>query len=467
MHSFLHPKRKAPQRRSMDPFWGVSEVGPEWTDLVSMAAQTWQAAGALLLLKQPTGEQASYSHGETTSLEWQDDFESLEEGHLLVPDVQRDGAWGEHPVLRARGYRFLAATIIPAGDGEPCGSLWLFGDAPRTPGAWEQGALRLLRQQAAALRRLEEQIHARRNEESHYRTILESLVEGVVFVDPDARILACNRSAERILGLTQDQMAQQRAVDGRFTAIHEDGSPFSEDAHPSVRALRTGKPQLNVVQGIPAADGRTLWVSINAQPLQHPWEAKPHGAVVSLFDITRLKEVEARLRHEATRDPLTGLLSRRPFMEGLSAALKTAKRHGDPLCLAMGDLDHFKAVNDHFGHATGDQALALTGRVLTEELRGEDLAGRFGGDEFCILFSRSRPEEARACLERIRARLEREVLATDLGPCRLTATFGLAPLAGLSMSEQELFETADRALYQAKHLGRNRVESCEAVLKEA
>jgi diguanylate cyclase (GGDEF)-like protein/PAS domain S-box-containing protein len=442
----------------MDPFWSENEVGPEWADLVRMAAEAWGAPAALLRLSQPSGAHASFSHGCTNALEWVEEPGDENEEYLLVPDTRKDPRWVNHPALRVPGFCFLAAITIPSGDGESCGSLWIFGEEPRLPGPWERGALRLLRRQAMALRRLEEQIHTRRNEELHYRTILESLMEGVVFLDTGGHILACNPSAERILDLRQDQMTGRRSVDSRFTAIHEDGSPFPDDAHPSIRALLTGKPQMQVVQGIQSTEGRRVWISVNAQPLQHPWEEKPHGAVVSIFDITRMKEVEERLRKEATRDSLTGLYSRGHFMERLGVALKSAKRHGDSLCLAMADLDDFKSVNDRFGHQTGDQALSLMGRLLMEGLRGEDLAGRYGGDEFCILFPRSGLSEARACLERIRVRLSGEILESGGSPVCLTASFGVASMTSLVTGEEVLFQTADSALYRAKRPGRNRVE---------
>lgn len=458
MDVFENHRNAAPQRRSMDPFWSEAEASPRWAALVEMAAEAWEGSSVRLQLRLPTGSKVSFTHGTVLPMAWMEASSELIQDPLLVGDASLEPRWASHQALVDHGFRFLAAIPISASNGEVCGSVWITGIEPRVVGAWEAGALRLLRQQAAALLLLEEQTLARWNEETHYRTILDSLVEGVVFLDTDVRILACNPSAERILRLTQDQMTGRRAVDPRFKAIREDGSPFPEESHPSVRALRTGKPQLHVVQGILHPDGNVIWVSINAQPLIHPWEEKPHGVVVSIFDITRMKEVEERLRVEATRDELTGLWNRRHFLERLEVALKSAKRYGDPLCLARCDLDGFKAVNDNFGHAVGDRAIRLVGQVLREELRGEDLAGRYGGDEFCMLFPRSSAAQAQRCLERIRTRLEGESLAVGASICRITATFGIASLMSITESEKDLFAAADRALYQAKGLGGNRVE---------
>ncbi|HJW08948.1 MAG TPA: GGDEF domain-containing protein, partial [Holophagaceae bacterium] len=283
--------------------------------------------------------------------------------------------------------------------------------------------------------------------------------EGVVFMDRDARILACNPSAERILGWSESQLAGRASVDERLTAIHEDGSAYAVDAHPSIRTLRTGRPCVGVVQGLQNAEGQRTWISINAQPLQHPWEDKPHGVVVSFSDITRLKEAEARLLLEATHDALTGLRNRRHFVERLGAALKVAKRHGDPLSLCVCDLDAFKQVNDTHGHATGDAALQRMAALLREELRGEeDLPARLGGDEFVVLFPRSSAAQAAVSMERVRRRLQGEPIRTEAGAeLVLSGSFGIAQLAELTTGQEELFEDADRALYEAKRTGRNRV----------
>ncbi|HEU4951367.1 MAG TPA: sensor domain-containing diguanylate cyclase [Holophagaceae bacterium] len=458
MDTFLRNRRKAPQRRTMDARWAEAELDREWLAFLRLAARTWKADAAALRLRLPNGTWALGREGLAAPA--MDEVEVLE-GALpgpwaLAADLGAAEAphWGP---LRAKGWGFAAAVAITDGQ-DPAGSLWLLGDGPRDPSAVDEEALALLADQAAHLHRLKAELHGRVGQEVRYRTILDAMTEGVVFMDREARILALNPSAERILGYSEGQLVGRDSVDESLTAIDEEGRVYAEDEHPSKRTLRTGRPVLNQIQGLLHPDGRRTWISVNAQPMQHPWEDKPHGVVVSFSDITKLKEAEARLRVEATQDMLTGLCNRRAFMARFKAALKIAKRHDDPLSLCICDLDKFKAVNDTYGHGTGDRAIQKLAQLLLEEVRDEDLPARLGGDEFVVLFPRSTAEDAAACLERVRQRLAAEPIAADDGsPVTLGGSFGVAQLDDLTTSEDELFEDADQALYQAKGSGRGRV----------
>ena len=149
-------------------------------------------------------------------------------------------------------------------------------------------------------------------EESEARasSIIASLDEGIVLQDSNGVILTCNSSAERILGLSSDQMMGRSSVDPRWNAIHEDGSPFPGENHPAMVTLQTGKPCTNVVMGINKPDGTRTWISINTQPLFHPDELHPYAVVASFTDITeRLQayhSLEQRVK-ERTRE-LTAVL---------------------------------------------------------------------------------------------------------------------------------------------------------------
>ena len=139
--------------------------------------------------------------------------------------------------------------------------------------------------------------------EERYRSIVTAMSEGVVMQDAAGRIIACNDSAERILGLTRDQMMGLTSLDPRWQAVHEDGSPSTGDEHPIVITRQTGQPQYNVVLGVHRADGGLAWVSVNTQPLYRPGEHQPYAVVASFTDITAqrqaaldLSESEARYR---------------------------------------------------------------------------------------------------------------------------------------------------------------------------
>jgi diguanylate cyclase (GGDEF)-like protein len=180
----------------------------------------------------------------------------------------------------------------------------------------------------------------------------------------------------------------------------------------------------------------------------------------------------ARLFESATRDSLTGLLRREAILERLEAELQRALRYGRPLAIGLADLDHFKSVNDRFGHLTGDSVLERVARVLQRGLRGADHIGRYGGEEFLLVLPEADLEGAIAVAEKVRAVIEQERFVGDDGEeVRLTVSIGLATLADLPADRassleahvRELIAAADRALYRAKDAGRNRVQPAQAL----
>lgn len=298
--------------------------------------------------------------------------------------------------------------------------------------------------------------------EMQYQYLLENLHEGVIFMDPQGRTLQCNPAAERIFGVSAAELQGRVSVDpGYFYALKEDGSIFSEEEHPSRVALRTGRPCLEVVQGLPRAGQGVLWVSVNAVPLRGA-DGQVSGVVCSLVDITPMKLLQERLQAEVTRDALTGLANRRCYLENLTKAFHSARRHGHPMCVAFCDLDHLKALNDSHGHAAGDMAIQAFGGVVAGALRREDLAARFGGDEFCVLFTHVGVEEARVCLERVLAQVRTLELTLPDGTLLrgFTASMGLANLCEGHAHPDDLLASADQALYKAKQSGRDRLVAC-------
>jgi diguanylate cyclase (GGDEF)-like protein len=170
--------------------------------------------------------------------------------------------------------------------------------------------------------------------------------------------------------------------------------------------------------------------------------------------IANTEEV-ARLSADATTDPLTGLANHRAFQERLRAELARARRHDDPVAVALVDVDHFKAVNDAGGHALGDEALRAVAALLRRHLRTEDVLARVGGDEFAILLPAVTAAAAAAALERARRALEQ---APQVGGARLTISAGVCDLAQAASAE-DLMRFADGALYWSKEHGRNRVSA--------
>ncbi len=157
---------------------------------------------------------------------------------------------------------------------------------------------------------------------------------------------------------------------------------------------------------------------------------------------------------EASTDHLTGLANRRRFERQLEREVVRTLRYGHPFCLIMMDIDHFKQVNDNYGHAAGDQVLRLIGKTLQEGTRGIDLAARIGGEEFAIIFTETDLVGALEVAERLRLAIN-AIEIPAVGP--IAASFGVAECPSSAQTTRELLASADAALYEAKRQGRDRV----------
>ncbi len=159
-----------------------------------------------------------------------------------------------------------------------------------------------------------------------------------------------------------------------------------------------------------------------------------------------------------TRDALTGTLNKRYLLEALNREISRSTRAGLHLTVIMLDIDHFKSVNDTYGHLVGDDVLRTFGKRVSDICRSDDLLARYGGEEFCMVLAATAGEEAREIAERCRRVVVDEPFATTAGPLNITASFGLSCLEpGQQLTTAELLEAADQQLYQAKRSGRNQV----------
>jgi diguanylate cyclase (GGDEF)-like protein len=165
-------------------------------------------------------------------------------------------------------------------------------------------------------------------------------------------------------------------------------------------------------------------------------------------------------RKLATTDALTALLNRRAFRTSMENELARAARWRLPLSLLLLDIDHFKAINDGFGHATGDEVLTAIGSTLQKQLRSLDVAARWGGEEFVVTLANTSLADAQPVAERIRVALSEIVIVREGVRVPITASIGVTALRG-NEGIDELVERADHAMYRAKSGGRNRVVACE------
>ena len=169
-----------------------------------------------------------------------------------------------------------------------------------------------------------------------------------------------------------------------------------------------------------------------------------------------LAQAYEQIREMATTDGLTGLKNHRTFQQAFDLMLSRAQRRRGPLCVILTDIDHFKRLNDTYGHPFGDQVLREVARVLEHAVRQVDQAARYGGEEFAVLVEDSDAEGGINLAERIREDVAALNVAHDSGPVSVTLSLGVAAFPGDGRTKQELIERADSALYHAKESGRNR-----------
>lgn len=175
-------------------------------------------------------------------------------------------------------------------------------------------------------------------------------------------------------------------------------------------------------------------------------------------EIEERKKAQAALERLATQDPLTGIANRRYFLEIASRVIEQARRYQRPVSIVMIDLDHFKEMNDTFGHKTGDKVLIHITRCMQAVLRKVDILGRYGGDEFVILLPETTQEGARRLTERLRQAIAQQSITAGGVSIPITLSIGLASnVKEPALSLDELLQRADRALYDSKLNGRDRV----------
>ncbi len=189
--------------------------------------------------------------------------------------------------------------------------------------------------------------------------------------------------------------------------------------------------------------------------------ARPHtgSEVAILAELAKIAMSELELRQIASVDSLTGAVSRRTFKEDAKKYASLARRHRSALSVVAFDIDHFKKVNDTYGHAAGDQVLAGVARAAAKELRQSDILGRMGGEEFAVLLPHTDQSHAEEVAEKLRHLFRGLRFPNSHPPIQVNASFGVATLDTSSDDIDSLLQKADEALYDAKRTGRNRVST--------
>ena len=311
------------------------------------------------------------------------------------------------------------------------------------------------------------------------RGAFDALTEGLVIVDVSERILLTNQSFEAMSTAPSGEALLGKRVSSLRWLKPAHAGP-TDDATPWLTTLRTKQAVHGQPFQIVGADGAvTAKVVINCSPVRND-NGGVRGCLITVDDVTvlersheQLLEVLAdlasskqqleikntELEHLANKDPLCGCLNRRALFDGLTRLFSDASPRGTALSCVMVDIDHFKAINDRFGHAIGDEAIQRCVDILRSCARPGDLVGRYGGEEFCVVLAGMSLEETVQVAETMRQRVasERRVGAAEGHRVDMTASFGVTSIDLRAATEAEFVDQADRAMYIAKQTGRNRV----------
>jgi len=287
--------------------------------------------------------------------------------------------------------------------------------------------------------------------ESLYQSILHALPDAVVVTDLHGIIRHASPAAVNMMRCTQEAQLQ-----GRDIADFRDPAETPR-ALANIAAMFEGVYNGAEEYRVTRVDGSVLDTEINAEIVRNA-QGQPDGLIFVVRDISERKKVEAHIRHMAQHDTLTGLANRALFSDRLQRAIASARRDQTQLALMFIDLDHFKPVNDDYGHATGDLLLQQVAWRLSACVRASDTVARIGGDEMVVLL---RDVDSTAhtldVAEKIRASLAQPF---DIGGHRLniSGSLGVALYPEHGQDADTLVKHADAAMYQAKDMGRDRVQ---------
>jgi diguanylate cyclase (GGDEF)-like protein/PAS domain S-box-containing protein len=295
---------------------------------------------------------------------------------------------------------------------------------------------------------------------------LDALAEGVLVVDTNQVIVLANKAFVEKSGRSRDKLQGSKVSELQWTRTDKD-APF-----PWELAIRDNAPQIGALLTMNSTPHHRCTFVVNATPVLGA-DGKPRGAMATFDDVTSIEEKNLQLEEMlqslktsfedvrqknmelkvlAARDPLTGCLNRRSLFDAFVGEWQAAAAQGSYLSCVMVDVDHFKLVNDEYGHAVGDEVLREVSGALLEGVRKTDFVGRYGGEEFCLLLPRTSLQAAAAIAEKLRLRVAEACISR-----KVTASFGVSSTERGAHHPQELLEEADRAMYLSKKTGRNRV----------
>ncbi|HEX8599884.1 MAG TPA: diguanylate cyclase [Chloroflexia bacterium] len=298
--------------------------------------------------------------------------------------------------------------------------------------------------------------------------ILNGVADGIVVQDTSANVIFANAAGVHSLGIISLEALRQTPFEdvlGQFEFVTEDGEMCTREQLPIMRALRGEQVPDEVYCFVHSMTGRESWYILNATPV-FDRRGQVQFAVSIFKEISERKRVERALVELSVRDELTGLYNRRELNRLLHEEEDRYRRYHRPASLVLVDLDHFKRVNDTYGHQAGDAVLRQVAQVLESHLRTTDRVARFGGEEFAVVLPEttatvaySVAEHLRNALSSLRCRYQsNEGSHVEIA---ITASLGVADLSMEAHNVEDWIEAADAALYFSKRTGRNKTTCSE------
>jgi diguanylate cyclase (GGDEF)-like protein/PAS domain S-box-containing protein len=280
----------------------------------------------------------------------------------------------------------------------------------------------------------------------YYTDIAENTPVGIIACDENGNIKYVNSMVVKLLG--SPSLEETKKVNlFTFPLLVDCG--FSEKLKHSLQT----NIHINYELNYESKWGRKIWLNIHNKPFTSGGEKQ---AIIILDDLTERKKLESHLTSLSFTDSLTGVFNRRYFKQKAEEQIEQAKQLNRSFSIIMLDLDHFKEVNDNFGHDVGDVVLKTTAQCIMEKIRKTDTLARWGGEEFVIVLKDINCQQA----SRIAEKLRRHLMKTDIPvPGGITASFGIATYQE-GDTVDDLIQRADRMLYRAKLEGRNCVKYC-------
>lgn len=296
-------------------------------------------------------------------------------------------------------------------------------------------------------------------EEIDFKYILDHIYSGVYIVDLERRISYWNKAAEMITGYSAENMTNQLCYNNFLNHVSEEGKVLCHDGCPLAGTILDGKDrEANVF--LRHKNGYRVPVKVHASPL-HDKDGRIIGAIETFSDNTTLVSTRqnlANLSDELMKDNLTGVSNRKYLVRKIEEGINNFVSLKINCGLLFLDIDHFKLINDSFGHVIGDKILKMVANTISKNIRDNDVIGRWGGEEFIVLLENSKPRYLASIAEKIRMLVEASGLRTSDAIISVTISIG-ATLLHPDDTVEEVIKRADKLMYQSKDIGRNRVTS--------